>query len=195
MPDGPGGASIAASERKEESMPPHCDSMDGPVVKAGLTALEAGDVRIALPYVPEEGEQEVTKAFELAAAVRGAGGPAQEAADLHFFETLVRVHREGEGAAYTGLKPAGLDVGPVIPVAERAIARGSPDELVQVLSGVVAGEVRHRFSRLLELGAKANGDVASKRAYVEAMLGLQVWSHSVYQCAQAHPHEHEHDHD
>ena len=33
-------------------MPPHCDSMDGPVVKAAMKALESGDVRAVLPFVP-----------------------------------------------------------------------------------------------------------------------------------------------
>jgi hypothetical protein len=32
-----------------------------------------------------------------------------------------RLHRPGEGAPYTGLKPAGQDFGPVIPAAEHAI--------------------------------------------------------------------------
>ena len=48
-------------------------------------------------------------------------------ADLYFFETVVRVHRAGEGAAYNGLKPAGLDEGPVIPIAEKAIETASPE--------------------------------------------------------------------
>lgn len=38
-------------------------------------------------------------------AVRAKGKEAQELADMYFFETLVRIHREGEGAPYTGLKP------------------------------------------------------------------------------------------
>ena len=41
-------------------MPPHCDSMDGPVVKAAKRALDLGNVNLILPYVPKEGEGEVT---------------------------------------------------------------------------------------------------------------------------------------
>ena len=44
-------------------MPPHCDSMDGPVVKAATAALEAGDVSVVLPFVPKESEREVADAF------------------------------------------------------------------------------------------------------------------------------------
>ena len=44
---------------------------------------------------------------------------ARELADRYFFETLVRIHRAGEGAPYTGLKPAGRDLGPAVPAAVR----------------------------------------------------------------------------
>jgi tetratricopeptide (TPR) repeat protein len=37
---------------------------------------------------------------------------------------VVRIHRAGEGAPYTGLKPAGLSEGPIIPIAEKAIEIG-----------------------------------------------------------------------
>lgn len=30
-------------------MPPHCDSMDGPVVKVAMHALETGNVNLILP--------------------------------------------------------------------------------------------------------------------------------------------------
>lgn len=175
-------------------MPPHCDSMDGPVVTAARKALDAGDVDIALPFVPSGGEDDVRRAFQAVMGVRDQGPAVRELADLHFFETVVRVHRAGEGAPYTGLKPAGLDHGPVIPVAERAIETGSPDELVGLLTGRVAEELRERFGHLMELKAHADGDIDANRAYVEAMLGLQVWSHRLYQVTKAPAHEHQHAH-
>ena len=121
---------------------------------------------------------------------------AKQVADLYFFETVVRVHRAGEGAPFTGLKPAGLDVGPIIPVAEKAIETESSDELEQLLVNIVRTEVRKRFDHMVHLKkhAQENGDAA--RAYVEAMLGLQVYSHQIYLCAKAEAHEggHEHGH-
>ena len=176
-------------------MPPHCDSMDGPVVTAARNALDAGDARIVLPFVPEAGEPEVIQAFERTAAAREQGSEAREVADRYFFETVVRIHRAGEGAPYTGLQPAGLDVGPVIPVAEQAIATGSADELVALLTGAVKDEVEQRLAHAIELKGRSNGDVAANREYVEAMLGLEVWSHSLYKAVKAHPHEHEHGHE
>lgn len=173
-------------------MPPHCDSMDGPVVTAAQRALEEERVEIALAYVPKKAEDEVRQAFDAAMRVRGLGRPAREVADLHFFETVVRLHRAGEGAPYTGLKPAGLDHGPVIPIAERAIRTGSPEPLVELLTSRVADEVRGRFARLMELAARTNGDLDANRSHVEAMLDLQVWSHRLYQATTAPAHDHQH---
>lgn len=175
-------------------MPPHCDSMDGPVVSAGRRALEAKDVNLALAYVSSGGEAEVRDAFDAALRIRDHGPEVREVADLHFFETLVRVHRAGEGAPFTGLKPAGLGHGPVIPVAERAIETGSVDELVELLTRRVADEVRARFAHVMELKAGANGDLAANRAYIESMLDLQVWSHGLYHATIAAAHEHHHTH-
>lgn len=175
-------------------MPPHCDSMDGPVVTAAKRALEANDASIALAYVPEQGEDEVRRAFEAALRIRDQGPPVREVADLYFFETVVRVHRAGEGAPYSGLKPAGLDHGPVIPVAERAIDSGSPDRLVELLTSRVEEEVRKRFDHVMALKAVADGDLVANRAYVAAMLDLEVWSHQLYQATTASAHEHQHVH-
>ncbi len=177
-------------------MPPHCDSMDGPVVTAAKQALDAGDVKLILPYVPKDGEAEVRQAFEKVFPLHRQTNGAKQVADLYFFETVVRVHRAGEGAPFTGLKPAGLDVGPIIPVAEKAIETESSDELEQLLVNIVRTEVRKRFDHMVHLKkhAQENGDAA--RAYVEAMLGLQVYSHQIYLCAKAEAHEggHEHGH-
>src|SRR5574341_192163 len=133
-------------------MPPHCDSMDGPVVTAARKALDQKDVTLILPYVPKEGEEEVSRAFDKVQMVRSSDGAVtREVADLYFFETVVRIHRAGEGAPYTGLKPAGLDVGPVIPEAERAIETGNPDALVKVLTDTVREEVHKRLHRVMHL--------------------------------------------
>lgn len=176
-------------------MPPHCDTMDGPVVKAAARALDAHDSALVLPYVPAEGEEEVERAFAAALRLREQGGEASDVADRWFFETVVRIHRAGEGEPFTGLRPAGLDPGPVIPVAERAIDSGSPDELVGLLCDVVAGRARDQLHTVGELGRHADGDVAATRAYVSAVLGLQVWAHKLYECAESAPHEgHHHEH-
>jgi hypothetical protein len=60
---------------------------------------------------------------------------------------------------------------------------------------MVEQEVRERFQHLMHLKTDMNGDLHANRAYVEAMLGLEVWSHSIYQALDARPHEaHQHEH-
>jgi len=118
--------------------------MDGPVVKAAMEALDGGDVRTVLPFVPEEAEAEITEDFEKILKARAQSPEAREVADKHFFETVVRIHRAGEGAPFTGLKPAGLGHGPVVPVAEKAIEDGSPEELVKLLTDTVEEQIRER---------------------------------------------------
>ena len=177
-------------------MPPHCDSMDGPVVTAARRALEKEDINLILPYVKDNASADVKSAFEKALRARKSDPAAREVADLYFFETAVRLHRAGEGAPYTGLKPAGLDVGPVIPVAEKAIESGSPDALIRLLTDTLRHEVQHRFEYIKRLRDYRTGDVAKAREYVEAMLGLEVYSHQLYQAMKAAAHEggHEHHH-
>lgn len=171
-------------------MPPHCDSLDGPVVSAAAAALQARNVELVLPFVPADDEAEVRHAFELTLTVEPLAPDAKQLADEWFFENVVRIHRAGEGAPYTGLKPAGLGHGPVVPVAERAIEAGTADELVTVLTALVGEAIRARFAHVMERKAHANGNVDANRAYVEAMLDLEVWSHSIYEALHASPHEH-----
>src|SRR3546814_18338523 len=105
-------------------MPPHCDSLDGPVVVAARKALEEGRVELVLPFVPADGEAEVTDVFDQTMAIRGASPAVSAVADRWFFENVVRVHRAGEGAPYKGLKTAGLSEGAVISGAARACGAG-----------------------------------------------------------------------
>lgn len=171
-------------------MPPHCDALDGPVVAAARTALADNDVDLVLPYVGAADETEVREAFDTTVKVTGFGGEARDLAERWFFETVVRVHRAGEGAPYTGLKPAGLDVGPAIPAAERALAAGVADELVAVLCGEVKEQAEQRLQRATALKLDAPRDIANAREYVEAMLGLQVWANGVHRQVMADPHAH-----
>ena len=60
-----------------------------------------------LAWVQADDEAAIREVFQKARAVRKLGGKAAEIADTWFFETIVRVHRSGEGAPYTGLKAAG----------------------------------------------------------------------------------------
>ena len=85
----------------------HCDTMSGPVVKAAQKALETGDPKYVLMWVKKKNEGKIEKAFETAINARKQNPKNAKKSDMVLFETLVRVHREGEGAPYEGIKPVG----------------------------------------------------------------------------------------
>jgi len=161
-------------------MPPHCDTMDGPVVKAARMALETGNVNLILPWVPKKAETELRKAFEKTMRARKLGKEAAEIADYWLFETAVRLHREGEGAPYTGLKPAGLDWGPIVPRADKAIEKGNAKEVVGFISHAVEEELQERFKHAMAKKKYDINDVDAAREYVQAMLGFVLYSHHLY---------------
>lgn len=170
-------------------MPPHCDAMDGPIVAEARRALEARNVDVVLPYAPETAEDEIREAFDLASTAQSQGRAAKEASELHFFETVVRLHRAGEGAPFTGLKPAGLDHGPAIPRAEEAIETGSAEKLTALLSDAIAAALEEKLAHVLALKDVATRSVADARAYASARLGFQVYANKLLRSVHADPHE------
>jgi hypothetical protein len=162
-------------------MPPHCDSLDGPVVAAARQALVAGDVDVILPYVPADGEEEIRAAFARVFPLCTDRGEAAAVAQQWFFETVVRIHRAGEHAPYTGLKPAGLDVGPAIPLAERDMESGDVADVHRLRAVDMRHEVAGR-QVMRQLVNRGGYSVAGRRECVHAMLGLQVYGSRVYQC-------------
>lgn len=147
----------------------HCDALDGPLVTEARTALAAGDVTPVLKWVPAGEEAAVRQAFAHAVAVRRLGPEAQELADTYFLETLVRIHRGGEGAPYTGLKPAG-GIEPVIQEADRALESGSVDGLADAIARHTADGLRERFTRASEARKHAADSVDAGREYIQAYV-------------------------
>ncbi|MDW7709383.1 MAG: DUF6448 family protein [Deferrisomatales bacterium] len=153
----------------------HCDTLDGPVVGTARTALEKGDVTPVLKWVRPEEEGEIKAAFQRTLAVRGKGAAEKELADLYFFETLVRVHRAGEGAPYTGLKP-GAAIDPAVALADKALESGSVDKLADVLANAMTKGIRERFADALEKQKHAETSVDAGREFVESYV---VFTHYV----------------
>jgi hypothetical protein len=163
----------------------HCDSADGPVATAAVKALDTKNVNLILPYAPAEAEAEITAAFEQALVVRVKGPEAKALADRYFMETVVRLHRVGENAPYTGLKPVGTDHGPAIPAAEKALDSGKVEPLLKLLSHQVAhgiGEyfehARHKMEAPKEPTSKAG--VAATRERVSAELEFVGYVEGIY---------------
>jgi hypothetical protein len=150
----------------------HCDSLSGPVVTDARLALETGDVTVVLKWVTPENEEEIRAAFEKTLEVRSLDADAMELADMYFFETLVRLHRAGEGAPYTGLKPAGTDLGPAIAGADLALETGLVDDLIELITNDIAEGIRERFELAWEKKQNKDDSVEAGREYVEAYVGF-----------------------
>ncbi len=152
----------------------HCDTLDGPVVMTAKAALEKGDVTPVLKWVKKTNEAEIRELFNKTLIVRGKGKEAQELADRYFFETLVRIHRAGEGAPYTGLKSEPVE--PIIQAADKALDTGSVDQLVKHVTEAMAAGIRERFNRVKEAKKHADESVEKGREFVEAYV---IFTHYV----------------
>lgn len=161
----------------------HCDGLDGPVVTAAASALRTGNVNRALIWVQPSDEAEVRAAFEQTLVVRRQGAEARALADRSFFETVVRLHRAGEGAPYTGLKPVGRDLGPAIPAADRALESGTLRPLQDLLTGAVREGLARRLEALRALRSYDPDDVAAGRRYVQAYVEYVHYVERVHQAA------------
>jgi len=169
----------------------HCDTLDGPVVETARQALAAGDVTPVLKWVSIGDEQLIRTAFQNTMEVRKLGGQARELADRYFFETLVRIHRAGEGAPYTGLKP-GAEIDPAIAMADKALESGSVDKLVGVLTDATAEGIRERFRRALETRKHADESVAAGREFVEAYVIFTHYLEELHASLKGGTEHHEH---
>jgi hypothetical protein len=164
----------------------HCDALGGPVANAAQKALEDGNVNPVLAYAPTAAETEIRAAFDRSLKVRALGPDAQKLADQSFMETVIRLHRAGEGAAFTGLKPADIDYGPVIPAAESAVETGD----LTTLKAVLVEEIEHALDERLmhvrelqkaSLEPKTEAEVPDARARVSAELGFITFAETVHQ--------------
>jgi hypothetical protein len=146
----------------------HCDTLSGPVISAARTALDAGDVTPVLKWVKPEQEAEIKALFKKVLAVRAKGGDAKELADRAFFENLVRVHRAGEGAPFTGLIATPSDPG--LAAADEALETGNLAALQKRLGDGLKAALEEKFRRVAEAKPHADENVAKGRAYVAAYV-------------------------
>jgi proline dehydrogenase len=167
----------------------HCDTLDGPVVRDARAALMKQDVTPALKWVRVEDEKEVEQAFDRALSARNECVYARELADLYFFETLVRVHRQGEKLPYTGLKPAG-SVDPGIALADRALDTGSADEMIREITERVAAGLREKFAQAAALKKGAEASVPAGRRYVASYVEYIHYVEALHQTAGSRAAEH-----
>jgi len=180
-------ALLAASELIDRNLlfllvPPvfaHCDTMGGPVIKAAKKALETGNVNLVLIWVQPKDEDVVKAAFQKTLSVRELNPEAKELADMYFFETLVRIHRAGEGAPYEGLKPAGTEE-PPIAAADIAVESGQVSGLVKEMSTRVSEGIKEHFNELLEKKKNMGKSVEAGREYVASYITFVHYVEKLY---------------
>lgn len=148
----------------------HCDTYDGPVIKDARLALERSDVTPVLKWVSAQQETEIRSLFEQTISVAKLSEEARSLAQSYFFETLVRLHREGEGAPYTGLKPSGTPLEPGIDEAKDALTSNSASSLLQSLNAALTKGINERFTHALEALEHAGHSVKAGREYVAAYI-------------------------
>ncbi|HSA88921.1 MAG TPA: DUF6448 family protein [Burkholderiales bacterium] len=169
----------------------HCDTLDGPVVSAARQALDTGNASLVLVWVQKNDEAEIRNALQKARSVRKAGGEAKELADLYFFETLVRVHRAGEGAAYTGLKPAGT-IEPPVAAADQAIENGKLQGLAKLIFDRTEKGLHSHFEQVMAKKKYNPNDVEAGRAYSSAYVEFVHYAERLYGAAETVAPEHGH---
>lgn len=160
----------------------HCDTLDGPVVSQARKALDTGNVNLVLGWVQNKDESEIRSAFQKAVAVRKTGGAAKDLADTYFFETLVRVHRAGEGAPYTGLKPAG-EIEPAIAAADKSIETGKLEPVAKLVIDRTKDGLHGQFDAVTAKKKHNPSDVAAARAYVGAYVEYVHYVERLYNAA------------
>jgi hypothetical protein len=170
----------------------HCDTLDGPVAADARHALAQNEITPVLKWVKADNEGEIKKVFKQVLVARRAGPEAKEVADRYFLETVIRLHRAGEGEPFTGLKPAEA-VDPSIVAADRAIDSGSVDKLANELGEAVRKGMGERFTRLAHVKEHKDDSVSAGRDYVAAYVDYVHFVEAVHGfVAAGHTHDARH---
>ncbi len=161
----------------------HCDTMNGPVVKAAKKALETGSVNLVLIWIQPKDEAAIKEAFDKTVKIRSVSPEVKEMADMYFIETLVRIHRAGEGEPYTGLKPADAPIDPGIEAADEAIDKGTTDVLLKHLHETIDNGISKHFKEVLETTGYDKNDISAGRNHVKNYVTFIHYIEQVYDAA------------
>ena len=147
----------------------HCDSYDGPVIKDALKALEQQNVELVLKWVEPKYDEIITDKFNQTLKLKGSNEEVNKILRTHFLEKLVRLHREGEGASFTGLKPAN-SMTPMVEMADNSLEKNDINYVVNAVNSHLTEVLKERFAKAIELSKTKDNSVEQGRAYVEAYV-------------------------
>lgn len=148
----------------------HCDSVEGPVIKAAQKSLETGNINFVLIWVPEKDEPEIHRLFNKVLQNRGLNSDVNLLLTNYFFETVVRLHRMGEGVGYTGIKDVNFKPEPGITEADDAIALGSLKQISSELPEEKYAELEKYFSEVIQKQNYNTDDLQAGRDYVKSYV-------------------------
>jgi len=147
----------------------HCDSYDGPVIQDAYKALEKEDVTYVLKWIDADQEAEIKNLFSKTVNLKNTDAQVYAIVEKHFLETLVRLHRETEGAAFTGLKPAGSTT-PIVQMADKSIETKEVNTLLSNIGNHIKHVIQEKFDKVAALHKVKDNSVAEGRAYVMAYV-------------------------
>jgi hypothetical protein len=168
----------------------HCDTVDGPVVTAAKLALQKGDITPMLKWIPAKDEPELRRAFARTLDARKASPAAKEVADAWLFETLVRIHRAGEGEPFTGVKPAGTDPGAVIRFADASLESGEIAKLEEPLLNHIRKELQAKYATAVAAAKERDQSVEKGRAWVAAYVDYMHFAERLHKVLEGADHAH-----
>lgn len=147
----------------------HCDSYDGPTVKDALTALETNNVKLILKWITPEQEKEVIQLFNKTYSLKSGDKEIYAIVEKHFLETLVRLHRETEGAPFTGLKHAGTTK-QIIKMSDQAISERNIDAFLAKFNNHIGKVIREKYAKVEMLDKVKNESSEKGREFVKAYV-------------------------
>lgn len=171
----------------------HCDSYDGPTINDATKALETNNVNLVLKWVTPEQESEIIALFHKTYSLRNGDKEIYEIVEKHFFETLVRLHREAESASFTGLKPAGTTK-MIVQLSDKALENNNIDDLLDKLNTHIGKVIKDKYERVVALEKVKNDSPQKGREYVEAYVDYTHTIEAIHDIAEqggGHPaHKH-----
>jgi hypothetical protein len=148
-------------------------------------ALEAGNINYARKWIQADGDDELTEVFTKTLAVRKLTPQAADLADRLFLETLVRLHRMGEGVGFIGIQPTGTKIEPIVATADQAMETGDDHEVIALAPADRGAELHRRFEVARGKQRFDVDEVKGARDFVVAYV-------SFYKYAEGEDHEHGH---
>lgn len=147
----------------------HCDSYDGPALIDAEKALLTNNVHLIFKWINAEMEDEIVSLFNKTYALKDGDKDVYEIVKKHFFETFIRLHREMEGASFTGLKPAGTTAHITL-MSDKALETGDFNSLLKALNNHLNKQLQEKYDKTKALYRVRDNSVEEGRAYVKAYI-------------------------